>query len=79
MQKGEPIPESGDLQVPEPPPLEIKEPAKVEPEKPAVMETEESWATEIRRTRHIGDFSRWKDHDVYQEALERLLRDLKVE
>ncbi len=44
-----------------------------------VMETEESWATEIRRTRHIGDFSRWKDHDAYQEAFERLLRDLKAE
>jgi len=45
----------------------------------AVMETEESWAAEIRRTRHIGDFSRWKDHDAYQAAFERLLRDLKAE
>jgi len=45
----------------------------------AVMETEESWAAEIRRTRHIGDFSRWKDHDAYQQAFERLLRDLKAE
>ncbi len=43
------------------------------------METEESWAAEIRRTRHIGDFSQWKDHDVYQQAFECLLRDLKVE
>jgi hypothetical protein len=32
----------------------------------------------IRRTRHIGDFSRWKDHDAYQQAFERLLRDLKA-
>ncbi len=44
-----------------------------------VMETEEAWAAEIRRTRHIGDFSQWKDHDAYQQAFERLLRDLKAE
>jgi hypothetical protein len=44
----------------------------------AVMETDQSWAAEIRRTRHIGDFSRWKDHDSYQKAFERLLRDLKA-
>jgi hypothetical protein len=30
-------------------------------------------------TRHIGDFTRWKEHDAYQKALERLLRDLRVE
>jgi hypothetical protein len=28
--------------------------------------------------RNIGDFRRWKDHDAYQKALERVLRDLKV-
>jgi hypothetical protein len=33
----------------------------------------------LRRPRHIGDFTRWKEHDAYQKALERLLRDLKVE
>jgi uncharacterized protein YjbI with pentapeptide repeats len=44
-----------------------------------VMETNQPWAAEIRRTRHIGDFSRWKDHDAYQAAFERLLRDLKAE
>jgi hypothetical protein len=42
-----------------------------------VMDTEEAWAAEIRRTRHIGDFRKWKDHDEFQTALERLLRDLK--
>jgi hypothetical protein len=26
-----------------------------------------------------GDFTRWKDHDAYQKALDRLLRDLRVE
>jgi hypothetical protein len=45
----------------------------------AVMETEAAWAAEIRDTRHIGDFSRWKDHDTYQKAFERLLRDLKAQ
>lgn len=45
----------------------------------AVMETDQAWAADIRRTRHIGDFSQWKNHDVYQQAFERLLRDLKAE
>jgi hypothetical protein len=44
-----------------------------------VMTTTQSWAADIRRTRHIGDFTRWKQHDDYQQALERLLRDLKAE
>lgn len=26
----------------------------------------------------IGDFRSWKDHDAYQEAFTRLLRDLKA-
>lgn len=45
----------------------------------AVMETSQAWAADIRRMRNIGDFSRWKDHDAYQGAFERLLRDLKAE
>ena len=45
----------------------------------AVMETDQAWAADIRRTRHIGDFTHWKDHDAYQKAFERLLRDLKAE
>jgi hypothetical protein len=45
----------------------------------AVMESNKAWAALIRRTRHIGDFTRWKDHDSYQKAFERLLRDLKAE
>jgi hypothetical protein len=36
-------------------------------------------AASIRRTRYIGDFTRWKDHDAYQTAFERLLMDLKDE
>ena len=43
----------------------------------AVMETDAAWAASIRRTRHIGDFTDWKDHDAYQESFQRLLRDLK--
>jgi len=34
-------------------------------------------AASIRRTRHIGDFRQWKDHDEYQKALARLIRDLQ--
>jgi len=45
----------------------------------AVMESGKAWAALIRRTRHIGDFTRWKDHDSYQKAFDRLLRDLKAE
>jgi len=45
----------------------------------AVMETQQAWAADIRRTRHIGDFSEWKNHDSYKKAFERLLRDLKAE
>ncbi|HWZ96949.1 MAG TPA: toll/interleukin-1 receptor domain-containing protein [Candidatus Dormibacteraeota bacterium] len=45
----------------------------------AVMEAEEAWAADIRRTRHIGDFRKWKEHDEYQKAFGRLMRDLKAE
>ena len=44
----------------------------------AVMESKTGWAADIRRSRHIGNFSNWKDHDDYQKGLERLLRDLEV-
>jgi len=42
-----------------------------------VMKSETAWAADIRRTRNIGDFKNWKDHDSYQKSFERLLRDLK--
>jgi hypothetical protein len=29
--------------------------------------------------RSLSDFTGWKDHDTYQKALDRLLRDLRVE
>ena len=44
----------------------------------SVMHTELAWAADIRRTRHIGDFRAWKDHDAYRKAFDRLLRDLKA-
>lgn len=45
----------------------------------AVMTARHAWATSIRMKRHIGDFSRWKEHDAYQQAFARLLRDLRGE
>ena len=44
----------------------------------AVMESETGWAGNVRRQRHIGDFTRWKDHDAYSKAFDRLLEDLKA-
>ncbi len=44
----------------------------------AVMKTDQAWAGDIRRTRHIGDFSNWKDHDEYKKAFDRLPRDLNA-
>src|SRR5579864_9226430 len=43
-----------------------------------VMQTTQAWAADIRRTRHIGDFRNWKNHDEYQKSFYRLLRDLKA-
>ena len=45
----------------------------------AVMETDMVWGKDIRRTRHIGNFTNWKDHDTYQAGFKRLLRDLRGE
>ena len=45
----------------------------------AVFESPFDWATEIRHERNIGDFTGWKNHDDYEKAFARLLRDLKAE
>jgi hypothetical protein len=45
----------------------------------AVLATHEAWARLLRGQRNIGDFTRWKEHDAYNRAFERLLRDLRVE
>lgn len=44
-----------------------------------VMQTNQAWAADVRRRWQIGDFTRWKDHDHYQQAFDRLLRDLKAQ
>ena len=45
----------------------------------SVNEIKMGWPADVRRTRHVGDFTRWKDHDSYREAFDRLLRDLKAQ
>src|SRR6266536_2602915 len=40
----------------------------------AVLESKTGWASHIKLTRHIGDFTQWKQHDDYQRAFTRLLR-----
>lgn len=44
-----------------------------------VMQSKVGWASHIKLTRHITDFSQWKHHDAYQKSLDRLLRDLKAD
>jgi TIR domain/Pentapeptide repeats (9 copies) len=39
--------------------------------------SQQPWAKDIRLKRHIGDFRKWKSHDDYTAAFERLVRDLK--
>lgn len=42
-----------------------------------IFDTDNSWAATIRRTRNIGDFTKWKDHDSYTNAFGKLLEALK--
>jgi hypothetical protein len=44
----------------------------------AVMKIEDGWPADIKRSRNIGDFRRWKDHDTYRKSFDRLLRDLRA-
>jgi TIR domain/Pentapeptide repeats (8 copies) len=44
----------------------------------AIQDSAQAWAMTIRRSKHIGDFTRWKQHDDYQRAFERVLRDVKT-
>lgn len=39
--------------------------------------SKQPWAKAIRLQRHIGDFRKWKSHDDYTAAFDRLVRDLK--
>lgn len=45
----------------------------------AVIGTSQAWAADIRRTRHIGDFTGWSNPELYQQALERLTHDLEAQ
>jgi hypothetical protein len=45
----------------------------------AVMQSRAGWPALLKNTRNVGDFTRWKEHDSYQKAFDRLLRDLKAE
>lgn len=45
----------------------------------AVMDTNVAWAAEIRRTRQIGNFCNWKDHDSYKKVFDQLLDALKAD
>jgi len=42
-----------------------------------VANTAEPCAKKVR-ARHIGDFSKWKSQDGYQQAIKRVLRDLTM-
>jgi hypothetical protein len=39
--------------------------------------SKQPWAKDIRLKRHIGDFRKWKSHDDYTAAFDRLVRGLK--
>jgi hypothetical protein len=41
------------------------------------FDSQQPWAAHVRRTRQIGDFRKWKSHDDYTRAFDRLVRDLK--
>lgn len=43
-----------------------------------VLSIKTGWPALVKNSRHIGDFSRWKEHDAYQNSFARLLRDLKT-
>jgi hypothetical protein len=43
----------------------------------AVLHSAQGWAAQVQE-RHIGDFRQWKEHDAYQQAFARLLRDLQA-
>jgi hypothetical protein len=42
------------------------------------MDTDHRGLPTSDAARHTGDFSGWKDHDSYQIAFQRLLRDLRA-
>jgi hypothetical protein len=45
----------------------------------AVLRAAEPWAAKLRDQRHIGDFTSWRNSELYHRELERLLRDLTIQ
>jgi uncharacterized protein YjbI with pentapeptide repeats len=43
------------------------------------VDAEAAWLTEVRRTRPMVDFSRWKENTLYRRAFGHLLRELQRE
>jgi hypothetical protein len=44
----------------------------------AIMTANQAWAADLRRSLNIGDFRGWRDSATYEQALNRLLRDLRA-
>jgi len=44
----------------------------------AVLDSDLTWMEYINKTRNICNFSNWKDHDAYHQALDKLLDDIKI-
>jgi len=44
----------------------------------AVLDSDLTWMEYINKTRNICNFSNWKDHDAYHQALDKLLDDIKT-
>jgi hypothetical protein len=42
-----------------------------------IVEIQEQWAIDLRHSRPIADFTNWRDEVAYQQAFERLLREVK--
>ncbi|MHC4215662.1 MAG: toll/interleukin-1 receptor domain-containing protein [Planctomycetota bacterium] len=45
----------------------------------AIFKLKKGWASNLKNTRNIGDFTDWDIEGSYKESLERLLRDLEIE
>ncbi len=43
----------------------------------SIFDRTTGWTAYIRRTRHIGDFTSWKNWSAYRDALQKLVRDIK--
>ena len=43
----------------------------------AVIDSDQTWAVDLRKSRHIADFSNWTDPESYNKALKQLLPALK--